>query len=357
MLIQLVKELFLLAFWREATLAGWKAGWREKKRPGLIATLVGAGWILTLALLVVSIPHSVEVIFEHERGATAYRVVKAVLLAVAIEVVPALLVLTAFHTRALRLEEKGVLLGLALPFLVLTTHMQLRYYGQNQTLAVQDWELALVLPVGALVGAVLVALLLPHSATEPSQPGQSQREKPESEADLSELKRLLAGVSQQVNLLSQSVTELAADVGQRVGEVLAAPKGDRANPNPEAALTTPVKAESADTSLISHTNPEPTIAELLALPSIASYPTTAPYIHATSQTGAGAADGSADGGSESIAAAVDLSREAERNRYCYELKLRGKSYAAIGREIGRSETSARAYVAAHCLQNNLSLPR
>ncbi len=231
MLIQLIKEFFLTLFWREAELKGWKLIWKPKTKPGFVTALVGASWILTIALLVVSIPHSVEIIYEHERGPLEYRLLKATLLAVAIEVVPALLVLTALHTRHLESHEQYALFGMAAPFLALTIHAQWRYYGQSSAWILQDWELALVLPGGALVGAVLIAFLLPHSAAEKQAESyslhpvhtqfQTQTQAHADVAHLVELHALISQLTGKVELLSQNVTEVAADLGQRVSEIAA----------------------------------------------------------------------------------------------------------------------------------------
>src|SRR5437660_1541740 len=103
MLIELIKGLWYVLFKAKV----------NKKSEGL---MVLASWILATALLCVSIPHSIDVIFPYERGELASA--KAVALAFVVEVITAFLLLIALHAKGLTRNHRLSLGGLALPFIL-----------------------------------------------------------------------------------------------------------------------------------------------------------------------------------------------------------------------------------------------
>lgn len=167
MLVQLVKELFLLLFWRELAYTKKEGpftdqfGFKPKTKPGFEIVLVASSWALAIFLLSVSVPHSFEIIYHYEKGSEQFRELKSILLAITIEVIAALVLLIALHTKKLSEGQRNTLYLLGAPFVVLTLHLQFVYYAGPEQWIIYPWELAAVLPGGVLVCAVLVAFLWP----------------------------------------------------------------------------------------------------------------------------------------------------------------------------------------------------
>ena len=116
MLVELLKGLWFLLF-------------RARLQKSFNGLLVAATWLLALALLSVSVPHTVEIITLYERGEWAAREAKAIAMSLVLEIIPALTLLTALHNTTLTLKQRQILAGLSFPFVVLTLHIQFSYYA------------------------------------------------------------------------------------------------------------------------------------------------------------------------------------------------------------------------------------
>lgn len=166
----------------------WRLLWKEQKEGRkLDAYLLLASWMLAIFLLCVSIPHSIEVIAQKEHGAGDWPGIKAALMALAIETVPALAILIALHNRQITTTQRRWLYGLSAPFVALVFHLQYIYYAGIKTEPLHPVELALILPYGVIVSSILIAFLtLPKveygKAKQPApRPEQKQQPAPEPE--------------------------------------------------------------------------------------------------------------------------------------------------------------------------------
>lgn len=136
----------------------------KKIQHGFEAFLIFAAWLLTIFLLAVSLPHGFDILLTKEQG--DWREFKAIALDLVVEIIPAFLILTAFHSTSLPKPQRNFLIGLSVPFVVLVGHIQLSYYAkaQNWNVPIYPWELALILPYAICVCALVVAFLWPHLA-------------------------------------------------------------------------------------------------------------------------------------------------------------------------------------------------
>src|SRR5687768_12866388 len=75
--------------------------------------MVLATWLLAVILLCVSVPHSVEVIWVYEHGDAGFRTFKAIALSLVIEVIAALALLVALHTKGFTDGQRQLITCLA----------------------------------------------------------------------------------------------------------------------------------------------------------------------------------------------------------------------------------------------------
>ena len=148
MLVELLKGLWFLLF-------------RARLQKSFNGLLVAATWLLALALLSVSVPHTVEIITLYERGEWAAREAKAIAMSLVLEIIPALTLLTALHNTTLTLKQRQILAGLSFPFVILTLHIQFSYYAGPTNWPIYPLELALPLPYGVLVCSAIIAFVWP----------------------------------------------------------------------------------------------------------------------------------------------------------------------------------------------------
>jgi hypothetical protein len=147
----------------------WYLLFTARIKRSMDALLVLATWILTIFLLGVSIPHSIEVIFLYEKGDPTIRELKAIASATAIELAAGLLFLIALHTRDLSASQRKLLMVLAVPFIALTLRIQFSYYAGVKEWPIFPIELALILPYGVVTCAIAMSLLWPlvsHTSSE-----------------------------------------------------------------------------------------------------------------------------------------------------------------------------------------------
>lgn len=152
MLWIILKELFTVAFWPSKS--GLLVSSRKKTFDQL---LIMAGWIIVTFFLFNSIPHSIEVVLQYERGGLAQ--VKASMMALAIEFIPAFAFMIGLHNKTLEEGKRHILMWMSGPFILLTFHIQLSYYAGEKTITIWALELALILPYGAMVGTIAIAFL------------------------------------------------------------------------------------------------------------------------------------------------------------------------------------------------------
>ena len=154
MLVELLKGLWFLLF-------------RARLQKSFNGLLVAATWLLALALLSVSVPHTVEIITLYERGEWAAREAKAIAMSLVLEIIPALTLLTALHNATLTLKQRQILAGLSFPFVLLTLHIQFSYYAGPTGWPIYPLELALPLPYGVLVCSAIIAFVWPKMEQHP----------------------------------------------------------------------------------------------------------------------------------------------------------------------------------------------
>jgi hypothetical protein len=320
MLIQLIKESFLILFWRELTPkknSRIKLGLKEKTRPGFDAALVSATWGLAIFLLLVSVPHSYEVIHRYERGDESFRDVKSVLLAVTIEVIAALVLLIALHSKKLEGWQRRTMFSMAAPFVVLTLHLQFVYYAGLEQWLIYPWELAAVLPGGVLVCAVVVAFL--WAARHQEQPAavvvapEPQQLQFDFGAFADKLRaELRASFEEQVIALNRKIETVAAEIGERLAE---------AQPPQSAVETAILRAEIADLRKL---------VETTAAQSAVRSPQQSAEVRPQLR----------------VVEPQQQPPQADPQNYAEALRLYQElgSFAAVGRALGKSENTAKTWV-------------
>jgi hypothetical protein len=131
--------------------------WDARVKRSFDAFLLMGAWLLTLALLAVSVPQSYDVIhpYEHEDAFKTWA------MALASETAPALLLLIALHAAGLKRWQRWTLVALAAPFVLFTLHLQISYYRGKKDAPIEAIELGLVFPYGVIASVVAVAFLWP----------------------------------------------------------------------------------------------------------------------------------------------------------------------------------------------------
>jgi hypothetical protein len=375
MLIQLIKEIFLLLFWRELTPKPDNkipVGFKEKKIP---RAQMAATWALVTFLLTVSIPHSYEVIHRYEKGDEQFRDIKSLLTAITIEVIAALVLGIALHNKKLDPKRRKTMYRMAAPFVFLTLHLQFVYYAGMNDWQIYPWELALVLPGGILVGAVVIAFLSSLAETE----AQTVNSTPQSQTDpniVEKLVRLGAGldrVFQQLETHSERLDHITMAVFAPPPPPLPQTPSWQVEAQPQTAKVAQVVEEQPQNQPQNQPQPQSEIEEVLTatakefaeVPALAKTATAKPKLSLV--IGAGAADGGSDWpepeeeAQKPTATATSVEAQPQnqpqtakleapelsglsdqtRNEWAYKLWLSGWTFAELGNWMNCAENTAK----------------
>lgn len=161
----------------------------------LSSFLVLATWAATVGLLIVSIPHSIKVLRDADKG---HEEITATALAIIVELVPALLLLIALHAHGLEKSLRYWIGGMSIPFVLLVVHIQYVYYAGETNAQIAAWEPSLILPYGIVCFAIAMAIIL----------NSQKREKTAVEMLTEETNGIIVGLQKQIAQLETSlVTE------------------------------------------------------------------------------------------------------------------------------------------------------
>lgn len=155
--------MVIKAIWHLLRIAVFDFGTRRSFRDYMVAF----AWLIAIAALYVSMPHTAEVLHSYEGGDETNKALKAWSMTLIVELTAGALFLIALHSKGLSDEQRKNIATFSVPFYVLTGEIQAAYFFH-----ITDWDwvkfviaaqLSLVLPYCTFVAINIIGYLLSTS--------------------------------------------------------------------------------------------------------------------------------------------------------------------------------------------------